>query len=984
MQRKLLLSAYLFFCVAAAAQQYPFVHYTPKDGLLSSRVRNIYQDSKGLLYFTTPRGLSVYDGARFTNYTMENGLANDLVNCVMEMGDDSIWVVTNTSTINCLVKGKIKKLVIKDPLAPVINQLCRDEKGNLYAAADGGLFLFQHNSFLKLPFTDIHDRNLNTYISYLIAFGNYLLVTRDHSLVPLNDQNALFLYSINEKKIVAQTGRTKIFSIGKAPDGRIWVSTDKTIQAINTDELKKGNLVFDNLPVSYKKITGLGIQSIFFDRANNCWLTDGSNVLTRCNPSGETISFSTPSGLSSADISDVLKDKEGITWISTNDAGVDKLMRTDFALFEKASGLSAISNLFYLKDKNELILYSYREGKAIWLAGNNIKKRMNVIGADKISRLIETPNGVYGISEHVISKMNVSGSSLYPETVFIDTVNNRFTNPVIDRNGNIILFGEHYVTAVSGGKYISRKKINYFSDQPALDTNGNIWIASRSNELVMFTINPGDPENYLEQKMIFKKELAGINPRSLAIDRNNIFWIGSRSYGLFAFRFQNGILTRLFHLTAASGLSDNFVTYLAADADNNIWACSPAGLDMISIKNGVPVIENITKQNNIYQSVSKVVIDKNKTVWGLLSNGLIKITSENKQPTGYSPTLMISTIKAGKDSIFEKAGASLSYKQNNLSFNFAATSFLDEKQVLYSYRLNGGSNIQWSEPSNNASVSFIDLHPGDYTLDIKASFPAGRYPEQTIQYKFSIASPWRQTWWFMVVRGLLIIGLLIIVVRFYYRRKLEKHKAVLEKQQAIEKERTRIATDLHDDLGAGLSRIKFLSETIGIKKQQQQPVEEYITKIREYSHEMIDKMGEIVWALNEKNDTLSDLLSYTRVYAVEYLSQNGIQCRVTAPENFSSGFVSGEFRRNVYLTVKETLHNVVKHAQASEVIINIETGQELKITIRDNGTGFDKNNIRPFSNGITNMQNRIKEINGKFEIKNNNGTLVEIRIPLPC
>src|SRR4029078_2124280 len=106
--------------------------------------------------------------------------------------------------------------------------------------------------------------------------------------------------------------------------------------------------------------------------------------------------------------------------------------------------------------------------------------------------------------------------------------------------------------------------------------------------------------------------------------------------------------------------------------------------------------------------------------------------------------------------------------------------------------------------------------------------------------------------------------------------KLEIQKSILEKRQAVEKERTRIATDMHDDLGAGLSRIKFLSETIGIKKQQMHPFEEDIVKIREYSHEMIDKMGEIVWALNEKNDSISDLLSYTRSYAVEYLSQNGI------------------------------------------------------------------------------------------------------------
>ena len=91
---------------------------------------------------------------------------------------------------------------------------------------------------------------------------------------------------------------------------------------------------------------------------------------------------------------------------------------------------------------------------------------------------------------------------------------------------------------------------------------------------------------------------------------------------------------------------------------------------------------------------------------------------------------MVSLIKAGKDTIHELSTAPLSYRQNNLSFQFAATSFFDEKQTLYSYRLLGGSNNQWLEPSNNTTVSFIDLRPGDYTLEIKTTFPAGRYPEK--------------------------------------------------------------------------------------------------------------------------------------------------------------------------------------------------------------------------------------------------------------
>lgn len=152
---------------------------------------------------------------------------------------------------------------------------------------------------------------------------------------------------------------------------------------------------------------------------------------------------------------------------------------------------------------------------------------------------------------------------------------------------------------------------------------------------------------------------------------------------------------------------------------------------------------------------------------------------------------------------------------------------------------------------------------------------------------------------------------------------------------------------------------------------------------------MIDKMGEIVWALNKHNDTLSDLLSYTRAYTVEYLSQNGIQCVVEAPEQFPSQNVAGDFRRNIYLTVKEALHNIVKHSQATRVNISMVTPYNtvgarcnLVITIADNGTGFDEKKIRPFSNGLNNMRKRMESVGGELRIKNENGTSVVLSVPM--
>ncbi len=236
----------------------------------------------------------------------------------------------------------------------------------------------------------------------------------------------------------------------------------------------------------------------------------------------------------------------------------------------------------------------------------------------------------------------------------------------------------------------------------------------------------------------------------------------------------------------------------------------------------------------------------------------------------------------------------------------------------------------------------------------------------------------------------LLVIVFLLVRNFHQKQKLHQQslKALtaeqeLQRKMEIEKERTRIATDMHDDLGAGLSRIKFLSETIGIKKQKMEPIEEDIISIRQYSHEMIDKMGEIVWALNEKNDSLMDLLGYTRAYAVEYLSQHGIKCGVTMPDSFPSLFVSGEFRRNIYLCVKEVLHNTVKHARASQVGLDISIDKNLELVITDNGKGFDPNNTRAYSNGLANIKKRMTDIGGNLDMKTNNGTEVKLSVPLP-
>lgn len=986
MQRTVLILACFFIpiiigSVNCFAQQYPFVHYTPKDGLISNSIRGVYQDSKGRLYFTSINGLSVYDGARFINYSAKNGLEYDIVNCVMEMGEDSLWVISNIKKIYSLVNGKLRPLISKDP-PPLIDNLVRDEKGALYAVSEEGLFLFRDNRFARLPFTDLKGKNIDTYLGNVISAGKYFLLMRDNLLVNAEERYFLYLFDKETGKIVAQTNDETIYMIAKAPDGRVWVSTNKNVLAVDTIALKNGKIVFQKLPARFTKIENKSAAFINFDRTGNCWLSDKVFDLKKIDTSGNIISFTQTSGLSSLDIGNVLQDKEGSTWITNYTKGVDKLVHNNFSTLADVFGISKIGNISYSPEKKELFLYSPNNARAVIIDENNRVRIFEVQDAKKFQGVVTTPKGHFGFSEYATYILNISGNKVYPTEILVDSTDNIISSPLVDKNGNLLLCNKNYLTVIFDKKTIYRKKTSHSDGLTALDTSGNIWVATRLGELSMYRPNSNDPDRYLEEEIVISKKLTGISPRSLIIDKQNNIWIGTRKDGIHVFKMQDKKLVRRFYINQETRLSDNFITHLACDKDNKIWASSPSGLDKISLKDDIPVVENITKQNNLYETVYYVVIDHNNNVWALIHNRLLMITNENKTATRYIPSLAVSMIKSGKDTITGKEVSSLNYKQNNLVFYFAATSYLDEKQILYSYQLLGGSNTQWSEPSNNATVSFIDLHPGNYTLNIKASFPAGRYPEQTIQYKFSITPPWWQTWWFRIFAALLIIGLFILAFRFYYRRKLEKQLAVLERQQAIEKERTRIATDMHDDLGAGLSRIKFLSETIGIKKQQQQTIDDEITSIRNYSHEMIDKMGEIVWALNEKNDTLNDLLSYCRAYSVEYLSQNGINCTVDAPEQASSAFVSGEFRRNVYLAIKEALHNIVKHSQATQAEMKFSINEMLKVSIHDNGKGFDKTNTRPFSNGLSNMQNRIKEIGGEFIIENKNGTTVKFTVPL--
>jgi signal transduction histidine kinase len=208
-------------------------------------------------------------------------------------------------------------------------------------------------------------------------------------------------------------------------------------------------------------------------------------------------------------------------------------------------------------------------------------------------------------------------------------------------------------------------------------------------------------------------------------------------------------------------------------------------------------------------------------------------------------------------------------------------------------------------------------------------------------------------------------------------KEYEKELAVYKAQQ---QERERISADMHDELGSGMTAIRLMSEIARNKMKDSTPVE--IDKISHSADEVLNKMNAIIWSMNSGNDSVDNLVSYIRAYALEYFENTPIQCKIYTPEEISQKELTGDKRRNLFLCVKETLNNALKHSKATELKIYFKIDDTLAIKIVDNGVGIDLQKIREFGNGLKNINKRMESIGGTYHIENNNGTVTTLRLPL--
>ncbi|MBL0335159.1 MAG: hypothetical protein IPP73_07515 [Chitinophagaceae bacterium] len=671
-------------------------------------------------------------------------------------------------------------------------------------------------------------------------------------------------------------------------------------------------------------------------------------------------------------ITNVYTDKENNYWFVAYSKGVQKLVQSPYREVKTLQGNSSGKSTYCyrLPDSSVFVNTDAR----YYLIKNDSAKLLNLKTTNASGKWFYW-NGELWSFVNGGTLLNARGEK--KKMIPADTssiIGGVVTKGTLDRKGNLVMSARNIYVFTKSGEIITTP-VFYFSDKIAFDEQNRYWSFDRSGRVEMFELANGR----LEKKRTILYDNKLLTARSLVHWNLDTFLCGTRTSGLLFIKIHRDSIQIVSSITRKNGLSNNFILNLERIRPGQIAVATASGLDLIHLEGTDTTIQKLSTGINNYEPLVSMAVDNrgNLYVTSEFSNKLFKYSAgQYDHLPQASDAYFYSIVNNGKN--ISTADHSFSYLQNNFLFRIAAPTFLDNNNTTFTFTFRYGSTERVIS-NNKGEIELNNLAPGDYSLLVKISYSGNIYPEKYLDYQFSIRKPFWKTAGFIAGIGILITGLIFAFTRIYFVQQLRRREAALEKKQAIEKERTRIATDMHDDFGASLSRIKFLSEKIQLEKSNDTKLGDDLGKISRYSDEMAEKMNEIVWALNRKYDTLGDLVAFTRSYASEYLSDSHITLHFR--DEVTEQPLNGEIRRNLFLVLKECLHNTVKHAEATEVWISFKTAGELELTYSDNGKGIDWNHLRPFANGLENMKKRIADIGGKLVFGQDTGMSLSIIIP---
>jgi signal transduction histidine kinase len=325
-------------------------------------------------------------------------------------------------------------------------------------------------------------------------------------------------------------------------------------------------------------------------------------------------------------------------------------------------------------------------------------------------------------------------------------------------------------------------------------------------------------------------------------------------------------------------------------------------------------------------------------------------------------------------------------RTSSLEFKFTAIALTAPDKTRFRHKLEG-ADPQWVESDVARPAHYSSLPPGRYRFLVNARSADGIWNEQGASISLEILPPVWRAWWFILLCGVALVGSIWMVVRYVSLRHMRVQLHESEQRRAMERERTRIAQDMHDEIGSKLTRISFLSEVA--RQDAKEPSEGgTVEAIADTSRELLKALDEIVWAVNPRNDNLEHLAGYLEQYAREYYQVTPVECLITVPAVLPRVELTAEFRHNVFLAFEEALGNTLKHANPSRVNITMSVeGNTFGIRVQDDGRGFEVNAATGSMrhNGLINMRTRLRTVGGDCQTSSQpgKGTTVRLTCPLP-
>jgi signal transduction histidine kinase len=468
--------------------------------------------------------------------------------------------------------------------------------------------------------------------------------------------------------------------------------------------------------------------------------------------------------------------------------------------------------------------------------------------------------------------------------------------------------------------------------------------------------------------------------RDLHVDRAGRLWIASASGGLGRIDDPAAPTPRVDRYTLKDGLASQTIWAIAEDDAGRIYLAGGRGVDRLDPR--TREIVHYTEADGLARGeVRAAMRAADGTLWFAAAEGLSRLSPHDGPVKRVHPVRIVGLRVAGATHPVSDAGdreidgLRLSPQARAIEIDFVSPRFGVGRDLLYQYRLEG-LDARWQPPTRQQSVTYAHLPAGTHRFAVRALSADGQTVSPPAIVTFTIDRPFWQRWWFVT----LLIGLVASALAAW-------HRVRLARTVEIERVRTRIAGDLHDEIGAGLSEIAILSEVVN--QRLTVPATAAVpplTRIATTSRELVDAMSDIVWAINPRKDSLGNLTQRMRRFATDLLTARGITFRFDVDERDGILPISADKRRHVFLIFKESLNNVVRHAGCQHVAIDFRVDRDgLVLRVADDGLGLphDHNGHAPDGHGLASMSTRARELGGTLTVRAEppRGTALTLRAP---